>query len=94
MYHRLCVTCKQNVINNVIGWIQITPFGITDKRHAIYCIDGGGYFTERNGTERNGTKVYNAERNWSKIRNATDVPISVVHAFVSLFGNFVYKYCN
>ena len=48
----------------------------------------------RNGTERNGTKVYNAERNWSKIRNATDVPISVVYAFVSLFGNFVYKYCN
>ena len=27
MYHRLCFTCKQNVINNVIGWIQITGFG-------------------------------------------------------------------
>jgi len=37
MYSRLCVTCKQNVINNVISWIQITEFGITDKAHAIHC---------------------------------------------------------
>ena len=29
---------KQNVINNVIGWIQMSEFGITDKRHAIHCI--------------------------------------------------------
>ena len=40
MYHRLCVTCKQNIINNMIGWIQITEFGITDKRHAIHCSRG------------------------------------------------------
>ena len=39
-------------------------------------------------------RIMYTKRNWSKIWNETDVPISVVHVFVSLFGNFVYKYCN